>query len=107
MLNDAIDFSCPVCGADLSEQAQASAYDHSEGISSSCGAYCEHCGVDVWFDLEWTITLWSARPLRQALHSIPSAASGQGEPQPAAQELSPQAAFAVAFAGPNREDSDG
>ena len=93
-MNDAINFNCPVCGADLSEQARASAHDHSEGIPSSCGAYCEHCGVDVWFDLEWTITLWSARPLRQA----------QGRPQPVAQKLSPQAAFAVAFPGLGEED---
>lgn len=48
-----IHFTCPGCGADLSDQAWASAHDWSEGIPTSAGAWCDNCQADRFFELEW------------------------------------------------------
>jgi hypothetical protein len=60
---DRINFCCPDCGADLSDDAMAAARDFSEGLRESVGAFCEGCGRDVWFRLEWTMPeVWRAEP---------------------------------------------
>jgi hypothetical protein len=54
---------CPHCGADLLQALKESAYEWSYGLPSAVAIWCEGCGTEVEFSLEWDIHLWKATPM--------------------------------------------
>jgi DNA-directed RNA polymerase subunit RPC12/RpoP len=71
-----VTFTCPDCGADLSQEARAYAldyWDQTDRLPWFCDAGCEHCQKIVWFNLEWTLILSqvTSSPSVQAIYTCP------------------------------------